>query len=123
LAVATTTAQENVAALLELGLDKDWQKMFGAVGCGDMVANKKPAPDVYLWVMAQLGVTAQECIALEDSEIGLCSSLAAGIKTFITTNHFTRNQNFSGAQAVLKDLSDLPHFIRLSGLSLPQVNP
>jgi len=123
LAVATTTAPENVAALLERGLGKDWQTLFGAVGCGDMVANKKPAPDVYLWVMATLGVTADDCIALEDSENGLRASLAAGIKTFITINHFTRHQDFSGAAAVLDDLSDLPAFVRLSGLPLPGLSP
>jgi beta-phosphoglucomutase-like phosphatase (HAD superfamily) len=95
--------------------------MFGAVGCGDMVANKKPAPDVYLWVMATLGVSAAQCIALEDSDNGLRASLAAGIKTFITCNHFTRHHDFSGAAAVLDDLSDLPHFVRLSGLSLQGV--
>ncbi len=122
LAIATTTAPENVAALLELGLDKDWNKMFGAVGCGDMVVNKKPAPDIYLWVVEKLGLSADECIALEDSENGLRSSLAASIKTFITINHFTRKQNFSGAAAVLNDLSDLPHFLRLSGLSLPELS-
>jgi HAD superfamily hydrolase (TIGR01509 family) len=123
LAVATTTAPENVAALLERGLGKDWQTLFDAIGCGDMVAHKKPAPDVYLWVMETLGVTADECIALEDSENGLRSSLAAGIKTFITTNHFTRHHDFSGASAVLDDLSDLPAFVRLSGLSLPGLSP
>jgi len=123
LAIATTTAPENVAALLELGLEKDWQKMFSAVGCGDMVANKKPAPDIYLWVMQTLGVTASECIALEDSKNGLRASLAAGIRTFITLNHFTRHDDFSGAQAVFKDLSDLPQFLRVSGLSLPGVSP
>ncbi|MCF8167259.1 MAG: HAD-IA family hydrolase [Rhodoferax sp.] len=119
LAIATTTAPDNVAALLETGLEKDWQKMFVAVGCGDMVPNKKPAPDVYLWVMERLGRTPAECIALEDSENGLRSSLAAGIKTFITLNHFTRRHDFSGAAAVLEDLSDLPHFTQLSGLTLP----
>lgn len=119
LAIATTTAPDNVAALLELGLGPHWQTLFGAVGCGDMVADKKPAPDVYLWVMETLGVAANQCIALEDSENGLRASLAAGIKTYVTLNHFTRHHDFSGAAAVLNDLSDLPHFLRLSGLILP----
>lgn len=119
LAIATTTAPDNVAALLELGLGPHWQTLFGAVGCGDMVPNKKPAPDVYLWVMKTLGVTADQCIALEDSENGLHASLAAGITTYITLNHFTRHHDFAGAAAVIDDLSDLPAFLQLSGLSLP----
>jgi HAD superfamily hydrolase (TIGR01509 family) len=117
LAVATTTAPDNVAALLEVGLGPHWQDLFAAVGCGDMVPNKKPAPDVYLWVLQQLGLSAADCIALEDSAIGLAASRAAGIKTYITLNDYTRRQNFEGAAAVFEDLSDLPAFLRASGLS------
>jgi beta-phosphoglucomutase-like phosphatase (HAD superfamily) len=55
-----------------------------------MVPNKKPAPDVYLWVLQQLGVKAADCIALEDSDNGLRAALAAGIRTYITRNAYTR---------------------------------
>ena len=120
LAIATTTAPENVSNLLEAGLGKDWATYFSANGCGDIVPHKKPAPDIYLWVLGKLGLQAAECIALEDSENGLRSSLAAGIKTYITTNRYTRNQDFSGAAGVLDDLSDLEGFYRLAGLSLPK---
>jgi len=115
LAVATTTSPENVATLLEVGLGKDWNKYFDALGCGDIVPLKKPAPDVYIWVLNQLKLTPQDCIALEDSNNGLQSALAAGIKTYITTNPFTRNQDFTGAAAVFDDLSDLPRFYKLIG--------
>lgn len=121
LAIATTTTPANVAALLEVGLGKDWEKFFAANGCGDIVPHKKPAPDIYLWVLEKLGLAASQCIALEDSENGLRSSLAANIKTFITINHYTRNQDFSGAAAVFDDLSDLATFYRSSGLPLARL--
>ena len=117
LAIATTTSPENVSALLEVGLGKDWKKYFASVGCGDIVPNKKPAPDIYHWVLNELGLDAADCIALEDSENGLRSSLAAGIKTFITVNHYTRNQNFTGAAAIFEDLGDLARFYQASGLT------
>lgn len=120
LAIATTTSPENVSALLEVGLGKDWQKYFDSVGCGDIVPNKKPAPDIYQWVLEQLKVSPQECIALEDSNNGLRSSLAAGIKTYITLNHYTRHQDFSGAAAVLNDIGDVHSFYEVSGLTLPK---
>lgn len=119
LGIATTTAPENVAALLEVGLGSHWADLFGAVGCGDMVPHKKPAPDVYLWVLQQLGVRAAECIALEDSDNGLRASLAAGIRTYITVSAYTRAHRFEGAAAVFEDLSDLPAFYRIAGLPLP----
>ncbi|HEX7454509.1 MAG TPA: HAD-IA family hydrolase, partial [Gallionella sp.] len=91
LAIATTTTPENVSALLEVGLGEDWADLFAANGCGDIVPHKKPAPDIYFWVLEKLGLSATDCIAIEDSENGLRSSMAAGIKTFVTTNHYTRN--------------------------------
>jgi HAD superfamily hydrolase (TIGR01509 family) len=118
LAIATTTTAENVSALLEVGLGKDWASYFAANGCGDIVPRKKPAPDIYDWVLDKLVLQPGECIALEDSYNGLHSALAAGIKTYITTNPYTHTQDFTGAAAVLEDLSDLPAFYRLSGLRI-----
>lgn len=120
LAIATTTTAENVTALLEMGLGKNWESYFAANGCGDIVPHKKPAPDIYYWVLEKMGLSAADCIALEDSENGLRSSLAAGIKTFVTINHYTREQNFEGAAGVFDDLSDLHDFYRVTGLPLPK---
>lgn len=120
LAISTTTSPENVAALLEVELGKDWESYFASVGCGDIVPLKKPAPDIYHWVLNDLGLAPGDCIALEDSENGLRSSLAAGIKTYITVNHYTRNQDFTGAAAVFDDLGDLDRFYRIAGLALPK---
>lgn len=120
LAIATTTAPDNVDALLEVTLGPRWAEVFGVVGCGDMVPHKKPAPDIYLWVLRQLGLTAAECIALEDSDNGLRASLAAGIRTYITVSAHTRDHRFEGAAAVFEDLSDLPAFYRIAGLPLSQ---
>lgn len=118
LAIATTTSPENVAALLEVGLGKDWERYFSAVGCGDIVPAKKPAPDIYNWVLDQLKLAPQDCIAIEDTNNGLRSSLGAGIKTYITVNDYTHGQDFTGAAAVFKDLGDLPAFYRATGLPL-----
>jgi beta-phosphoglucomutase-like phosphatase (HAD superfamily) len=118
LAIATTTTPENVGALLEVGLGKDWGSYFASVGCGDIVPAKKPAPDIYNFVLDELKLPPAACIALEDSNNGLRSSLAAGIKTFVTVNNYTRSQDFTGAAAVLDDLSDLPAFYKSSGLGL-----
>jgi len=119
LAISTTTTPENVSALLEVTLGKDWESLFAANGCGDVIPHKKPAPDIYFWVLDKLGLPASECIAIEDSENGLRSGLAAGIKTYVTTNQYTHDQDFSGAAGVYADLSDLHGFYRDCGLPLP----
>lgn len=119
LAIATTTSPENVSGLLEIGLGKYWQDYFAANGCGDIVPKKKPAPDIYYWVLDALKLKASDCIALEDSENGLRASLAAGIKTYVTTNPYTRGQDFSGAAAVFDDLGDLDGFYCTAALHKP----
>lgn len=120
LAIATTTTPENVSALLEVGLGKDWESYFAANGCGDIVPHKKPAPDIYFWVLEKLRLAPEECIALEDSNNGLRSALAAGIKTYVTTNPYTHWHDFAGAACIFDDLSDLDDFYRKSGLPLPK---
>ncbi len=119
LAIATTTTPENVTALLQQGFGADGENIFEVIGCGDIVPHKKPAPDIYFWVLEKMGLSASDCIAMEDSENGLRSSLAAGIKTFVTINQYTRTQNFSDAAAVFDDLSDIDHFYRVSGFLSP----
>ena len=107
MAIATTTSPENVTALLKSTLGEDSPSWFEVIGAGDIVPGKKPAPDIYLWVLEQLGLSAQHCLALEDSENGLKAALAAGLNTLITVNGYTYGQDFSGARLVLSDLGEL----------------
>ena len=121
LAIATTTTLENVLALLRTRLGPESIDWFDAIGTGDIVPTKKPAPDIYLWVLDRLELPAADCLALEDSALGLRSALAAGIPVVATESMYTRGQDFTGARAVLSDLSDtrisdihLMHHIRSS---------
>ena len=106
LAIATTTTMENVTALLKSTLGKESIGWFDVIGAGDIVPMKKPAPDIYRWVLTQLELTAPQCIAIEDSENGLKSALAASLPTLITVSGYTRLQDFSGAVTVLSDLGE-----------------
>jgi HAD superfamily hydrolase (TIGR01509 family) len=105
LAIATTTTPENVSALLH-HVAPDAETWFEVIGAGDVVAAKKPAPDIYLYVLERLGLSAAGCIAFEDSENGLRSALAAGLTTIITINDYTRTHDFGGAALVLDHLGD-----------------
>ena len=105
LAIATTTSPENVAALLRASLSPEAESWFEVIGAGDIVPAKKPAPDIYDWVLARLGLPADQCLALEDSENGLKASRAAGIPTLVTENDYTHGHDFTGALAVLPDLA------------------
>jgi len=108
LGIATTTTPDNVTALLAHSLAEDGADWFAIIAAGDIVPAKKPAPDIYLWALQQLGLTAGECLAFEDSENGLRAARGAGLETVVTLNDYTRDHDFTGALAVLTDLGE-PH--------------
>jgi HAD superfamily hydrolase (TIGR01509 family) len=107
LAIATTTSHGNIDALLARALGSHWAADFDAIVAGDDVRHKKPAPDVYLEVLARLKLDAPDCIAIEDSANGLIAASGANIPVLITRSMFFRDDDFSGAQVVLNDLSEL----------------
>jgi len=106
LAIATTTTPDNVAALLRYSLAQDAESWFEVIAAGDVVPAKKPAPDIYLVALREMGLGAAECMAFEDSENGLKASRGAGLPTLITVNDYTRDHDFSGAIAVLSDFGE-----------------
>ncbi len=103
-AVATTASKRGVEALLSQ--DSVMPAMIDLIAGGETVVRKKPAPDVYLWALDRLGLRPQECIAIEDSRLGLQSALAAGLTTVVTISAYTVGQDFDGAAAVLTGLGD-----------------
>jgi HAD superfamily hydrolase (TIGR01509 family) len=106
LAIATTTTPENVSALLASTLGANSPDWFDVIAAGDVVPVKKPAADIYFYALSRLGLEAGDCLALEDSDNGLASALGAGLRTVITVNGYTRNQDFTGAAIVLDQLGE-----------------
>lgn len=104
LAIATTTSPANVAALLRSALGTPWRSMFSAVGDAGNAPLKKPHPQVYLRVLADMALPAHHCLAFEDSFNGLRAACAAQLATVITPNAFTAHHDFSGALRVVPDL-------------------
>ena len=106
LAIASTTSPENVESLLTSSFGSDAPGWFAAIATGDVVANKKPAPDIYNLALQQVGVTPHRAIAFEDSAIGVRSAKAAGLFTVATPSLWTIGQDFSRADVVLTSLAD-----------------
>ncbi len=106
LAIATTTSEANVHALLGANLGATAQGLFACVGAGDCVPRKKPDPGIYLWVLQRLGLAAEECLAFEDSAVGLRAACGAGLRTLVTPAEYTLQQDFEGAWAVLDGLGE-----------------
>jgi HAD superfamily hydrolase (TIGR01509 family) len=107
MAIATTTSRDNIDVLLSASLGKDWETWFAAIAAGDEVTKKKPAPDVYLKVLSKLNLPASQCLAIEDSGIGLAAAVAAGIPVLISRSAYFSDDDFSGAACTIDDLTDV----------------
>ncbi|MGK7920681.1 MAG: HAD family hydrolase [Trichodesmium sp.] len=106
LAIATTSTFTNVTELLEHTLGKDSISWFEIIAAGDIVPAKKPAPDIYYYVLEKMKIQPNNCIVFEDSHHGLQAALQAGLKTIVTVNNYTENQDFTGATLVLDNLGE-----------------
>jgi len=106
LAIATTTTPDNVTALLEHTLGRDSLVWFEVIAAGDIVPAKKPASDIYDFALKEMQLTAEECLAFEDSHNGILSSIGAGIRTIIAVNGYTHDHDFSSALLVLDNLGE-----------------
>ena len=106
LGIATTTSPENIEPLITDGFGRQALRWFDAIAAGDVVANKKPAPDIYNVALQSLGVDPACAIAVEDSAIGVTSAKAAGLFTVATPSLWTSKQDFAAADLLLSSLGD-----------------
>lgn len=83
-----------------------------------MVANGKPAPDLFLHAAAQMGANPQNCLVIEDSPAGIRAARSAGMAVF----GFTGGSHVGPARlreavtalspdAVFDDMADLPRLM------------
>lgn len=120
LAIATTTTPENVTVLIEHALTPQAISWFDVIAAGDIVPAKKPAPDIYQYALEKLGLAPEDCLAFEDSENGLRAARGAGLRTVVTVNEYTRDQDFTGAALVLDQFGEPQRpFHVLSSNTLP----
>ncbi|MCO5099527.1 MAG: HAD family phosphatase [Burkholderiaceae bacterium] len=103
-AVATSTMGELAMEKLELaGL----RGRFETIVCGDQVPKTKPAPDVYLAAVGQLGLAPGACIALEDSDIGLRAAHGAGLACIVVPDLQPPRDEYAGlAHRVVASLAE-----------------
>ena len=105
LAIATTTSGPNVEAVCRAGFKSAARDVFEVIAAGDEVAEKKPAPDVYLLALERLKLSPGVCVAIEDSANGLRSAKAAALRCVVSPCRYTRNDAFDGADRIVETIS------------------
>ena len=80
---------------------------------GDQIVNGKPHPEIYLKACQKLGKTTSDCLALEDSENGVRSALAAGLTVIQIPDLVPPSEEVkSFGHLILESLADVEMLIR-----------
>ena len=86
-------------------------EFFELIVAREDYVHSKPHPEPYLTALDRLAVPCDRCVAIEDSERGLKSALAAGVRCVVVPNQLTKGGVFAGAHAVLDDIRALPEVL------------
>jgi HAD superfamily hydrolase (TIGR01509 family) len=104
-AVASTSAEESVRAVLEHAVGADVAQRV-PVFAGDVVPAKKPDPAIYDLTVESLGLDRADTLVVEDSRNGLLAATGAGLACLVTVNGYTRDEAFDEAVLVVSELGD-----------------
>ncbi|PYG87953.1 HAD superfamily hydrolase (TIGR01509 family) [Ruminiclostridium sufflavum DSM 19573] len=93
--------------LIELPSVKEIQ----IISC-ECLPQTKPHPLPYITMLERLGLSADEAVVLEDSDVGITSAKGAGIENIYAWPHgLSKDQSYKDAGKVIQDITEVP-FIR-----------
>jgi HAD superfamily hydrolase (TIGR01509 family) len=98
------TILTNISSNPSYGIDL--YATLSAIVSGDMVARKKPWPDVYLKALKQLKVDARYALAIEDSQVGIKSAKSAGMFCAALKNPYTDVEQMNGYDWILNNITE-----------------
>jgi HAD superfamily hydrolase (TIGR01509 family) len=106
LGLASSSNRELIDLVLELS---ELGRYFAATVSSEEVARGKPAPDVYLEAARRLDVDPGRCTAIEDSDPGIRSAKAAGMRVVAIPNpgYPPGDEALAAADVVLQSLAEL----------------
>jgi len=109
LAICSTSHERAVNLVAEVLLGPKRKTHFNAILAGDVVSKKKPDPEIYNLAAERLNLEPSECVVIEDTRIGLLAAKAAGMHCVITTNGYSKDEDFTEADLVVSELGDPPN--------------
>ena len=109
LGVASSSSHDRVDSELRR---LELRDAFDTLRCRGENLRAKPAPDLYLTALKDLGTSASDAVVFEDSPNGTQAAKAAGIYTVAVPNDVTRGWPFDHADRVIDSLA---------GVTVPRV--
>jgi HAD superfamily hydrolase (TIGR01509 family) len=116
LAVATSSVSASARPFLDR---HQLTAFFDVIVTGDEIEYGKPSPDIYLRAAKKLGVTATECLVIEDALSGITAAKAAGMRVaaipdrrFVDSRDYEKQANY-----LLDNLSEIPALVRSAAVT------
>lgn len=103
-ALASSSAKKVIDTVIDSFKLED---AFKSVISGWELPKSKPDPAIYLLTAARLGVDANDCVVLEDTENGLLAAKGAGMYAIGYKNKNSGAQDLSLADMVVDNISDI----------------
>jgi beta-phosphoglucomutase-like phosphatase (HAD superfamily) len=106
LAVASSAMSKNVEFVVS---SLSFGSAFRCLISGDEVTHPKPDPEIYLKVASKLAVNPADCVAFEDSFVGIAAAKNAGMKCVAIASSFPLNDLLAqtGADMAVRDFTEL----------------
>jgi HAD superfamily hydrolase (TIGR01509 family) len=95
-----------------LGVTGLYPRFASRIFSSSEVSRGKPAPDLFLHAAARLGVPAERCAVIEDSQYGVRAARAAGMRSFGFSGGLTPAAWLAGPDTVVfDDMRKLPQLL------------
>lgn len=104
LAIATTNLQRTVNLFFDTFGFRD---LFSVIVTGEDVSRSKPDPEVYNLAAMKCGVSKEECVAVEDTDVGMQSAKNAGLKCIAIPTPYAPQMDFSSADYAVRNLGEM----------------
>ena len=105
MAIVTTSRREHFELMHQRS---NLSQFFEFAVTREDYERSKPHPEPYLTALQRLQLSAEECIAIEDSERGLAAANAAGLHCIVIPNSMTMGSAFGDAAMVISEAAALP---------------
>ena len=108
IALASSSKEYEIRNVLK---SCDIESYFEFIISGENFKESKPNPEIYLACVKKLGLSPQECMAIEDSEYGITAAKKAGL-TCIAREDLRFGYNQTKADFIVKDLFEIINILK-----------
>lgn len=106
LAIASSSTLEEIEDVVN---QLDIRQYFDKLVSGATVKHPKPAPDIFIKAMNELGIHNKECIIIEDSSNGVRAANSANIPAIGFINKNSGNQDLSKAYTLIESFEEIDY--------------